>query len=145
MNIQGVTLDFFQTLVRHRGGKGRGASLVQYLANQGLSSNAWEHQVLYDVFDFYGSRYRAGFSAQELSLFWTAFTVRLFERLQVSGAGPASPQEHSEAVKSLLGPSSLELYEDALTTLEWLQSKQLRIGIVSNWQRGLTHFCRELV
>src|SRR5690606_19026353 len=42
------------------------------------------------------------------------------------------------------GPSSLALYEDVHPTLEWLQGSGLRRGIVSNWQRGLSHFCREL-
>jgi HAD superfamily hydrolase (TIGR01549 family) len=142
--IRGITLDFYQTLVRHRTGQGRGAALMEYLADEGLPADPWEHQVLYDVFDFYGRTFRSGLTAAEEQKFWRRFAERLFRRLNVGGAEPVSAAEHAEAVRQLLGPSSLALYEDVLPALEWLQGSGLRKGIVSNWQRGLSHFLREL-
>ena len=141
---RGITLDFYQTLVRHRTGGGRGAALMEYLAAEGLPADAWEHQVLYDVFAFYGEAFRSDFTAAETGAFWVQFTERLFHRLQVGGKETPPAALHAEAVRELLGPSSLVLYEDVLPTLEWLRGSGMRKGIVSNWQRGLSHFCREL-
>lgn len=141
--IRGVTLDFYLTLVHHRGA-GRGASLMDYLAERGLSSAPWEHQVLYDVFEFYGEAYRPGGSAAEHRRFWCEFTGRLFRRLDVSGAGSDRPRDHAEAVRRLLGPSSLRVFDDAPALLDWLGRSGTPVGIVSNWQCGLEHFCREL-
>jgi HAD superfamily hydrolase (TIGR01549 family) len=142
--IRGITFDFYQTLVRHRTGQGRGAALMEYLAAKGFSSNPWEHQVLYDVFDFYGQAFCSDLTAAEAQTFWTQFTERLFRRLQVESGTPPPAAEHAEAVRQLLGPDSLALYEDVPPTLERLKRAGLRTGIVSNWQRGLSHFVREL-
>ncbi len=117
---------------------------MEYLAESGLSAAPWEHQVLYDVFDFYGQSFRSDFTAAEERAFWTQFTERLFRRLQVGGGASPPAAQHADAVRQLLGPSSLALYEDVLPTLEWIQGSGLRKGIVSNWQRGLSHFLREL-
>jgi len=142
--IHGITLDFYQTLVRHRTGQGRGLALMDYLTAEGLPAAPWEHRVLYDAFDYYGQSYRVDFTATEERAFWMQFTDRLFRRLQVGGGAPPPAALHAEAVRQLMGPSSLALYEDALPMLEWLGGSGLRKGIVSNWQRGLGHFCREL-
>ena len=141
---RGITLDFYQTLVRHRTGQGRGLALMEYLTAAGLPSAAWEHRVLYDAFDYYGQEYRVDFSATEESAFWMQFTDRLFRRLQVGGGAPPPVGQHAEAVRDLMGPRSLALYEDVLPMLEWLRRSGFRMGIISNWQRGLSHFCREL-
>lgn len=142
--ILGVTLDFYQTLVRHRAGSGRGAALMEYLAAEGLAADPWEHKVLYDAFEFYGSDFRPNFTAAETKTFWEQFTDRLFDRIHVRGAEPVSAAAHADAVSQLMGPPSLALYDDVMPTLEWLKSSGLRKGIVSNWQKGLSHFCREL-
>lgn len=142
--IYAVTLDFYQTLVRHRTGEGRGASLVQYLARNGLTSQPWRHRVLYDVFEFYGAQFRPDFSPDEDLGFWAEFTERLFSRLAVSGPNGVKPEAHAQAVRDLMGPSCLALFEDVEPTLEWLARRHLPVGIVSNWQCGLSHFCREL-
>ncbi len=143
-NSRGITLDFYQTLVRHRTGKGRGAELMEYLAVEGLPADPWEHKVLYDVFDFYGEAFRSDFTAAEEEDFWVQLTERLFRRLHVGGKQMPSPALHGEAVRALLGPKSLVPYEDVPPMLKWLQRGGTRIGVVSNWQRGLSHFCREL-
>ena len=140
----GITLDFYQTLVRHRTGRGRGAELMGYLGAEGLPSDPWEHQVLYDAFAFYGETYRSDFAPGEARAFWVQFTERLFRRLRVGGEEAPPAADHAEAVRELLGPSSLVLYDDVLPVLEWLKNRSIRSGIVSNWQRGLRHFCREL-
>lgn len=117
---------------------------MEYLASEGLPADPWEHQVLYGAFAFYGEAYRSDFTADETGVFWAQFTERLFRRLQVGRDAPPPAAPHAEAVRELLGPSSLALYEDVLPTLEWLRGSGMRKGIVSNWQLGLSHFCREL-
>jgi hypothetical protein len=41
--------------------------------------------ILYDAFNYYGARYRLGFTDKEAHAFWTQFTHVLFERAEVSG------------------------------------------------------------
>jgi HAD superfamily hydrolase (TIGR01549 family) len=141
---RGITLDFYQTLVRHRTGKGRGPEFMNYLAAEGLPSDPWEHKVLYDVFELYGEEFRSDFTAVEEGAFWVRFTERLFRRLHVGSEQMPSAALHAEAVRELLGPSSLVPYADVPPTLERLRRSGMRMGIVSNWQRGLSHFLREL-
>lgn len=142
--IRGITFDFYLTLVRHGTGQGRGPALMEYLDENGLETDLWEHQVLYDIFDFYGEHYRPEASREDRERFWTEFTRRLFDRLDVGGAGRGSPEEHVGAVRELLGPPSLHVFEDAIPALEWSRRRGLAVGIVSNWQCGLGHFCAEL-
>ncbi len=56
----------------------------------------------------------------------------------------ADAGEHADSVRSLLGPSSLALYDDVSDAFDTLDRLGLRRGIVSNWQKGLSHFLREL-
>lgn len=117
---------------------------MKYLAAERLPADPWEHEVLYHVFAFYGEAYRSDFSAAEESAFWVQLTERLFRRLHVGGEKMPPCAAHAAAVRELLGPNSLALYEDVPPALEWLQRSGMRKGIVSNWQCGLRHFCREL-
>ena len=142
--IRGVTLDFYETLAYHATGRGRGASFVDYLASQELASAPWEHQVLYDVFEFYGEAYPEGPEREPRQRFWIEFTRRLFARMRVIGAGSERPETHAAAVRRLMGPESLRLFDDALPTLGWLRRQGIPAGVVSNWQCGLARFCREL-
>jgi len=142
--IAAVTLDFYLTLVRHRTGQGRGATLMEYLAGQGLSSLPWEHQVLYDVFGFYGETNHADLDPVGSERFWTDFTFRLFGRLGVCGPTANSHAAHAASVREILGPSSLTVFEDVVPVLDWLRQRGVRVGVISNWQCGLAHFCREL-
>jgi HAD superfamily hydrolase (TIGR01549 family) len=142
--IRGVTFDFYMTLARHGTGQGRGASLMEYFGGLGLSSKTWEHQVLYDVFEDYGETYRPDSTPEEHRRFWTRFTSRLFARLEVTGAGSECPEAHAESVRRLMGPSCLHVFDDVIPTLEWVKRQGMPLGILSNWQRGLAHFCREL-
>lgn len=142
--IRGVTLDFYLTLVRHGTGQGRGVALLEYFAEQGLATERWEHQVLYDLFEFYGEHFPPEASREARDRFWVEFTRRLFARLDVRGPGREHPQDHAGAVRERLGPSSLHVFEDAVPALESLKRRGLPVGIVSNWQCGLESFCEEL-
>jgi putative hydrolase of the HAD superfamily len=139
--VRGVTFDFYQTLAHHAEGRGRGACLMEYLSKRGLAARPWEHQVLYDVFEYYGEAYRPEASPDEARDFWVEFAARLFDRL---GIRDERPGPHAEAVRRLLGAESLRVFDDARPVLEWLRRRGIPVGIVSNWQRGLAHFCREL-
>jgi putative hydrolase of the HAD superfamily len=139
--VRGVTFDFYETLAHHGAGRGRGACLMDYFSEQGLTALPWEHRVLYDVFEYYGEAYRPDAPRDEARDFWVEFAARLFDRLGVRGA---RPEPHAEAVRRLLGAESLRVYDDAPPVLDWLRRRRIPVGIVSNWQRGLSHFCREL-
>jgi len=55
--VEGISLDFFNTLVFHREGQGRGRALIKYLETHGFAHAPWEHQMLYDVFDEHDAKY----------------------------------------------------------------------------------------
>lgn len=76
--IGAVTLDFYDTLVYHRMGVGRGAALMQYLDEQGLKSDCWEHQVLYDVFEKHGVEYRPDLPGDEKGKYLRRSRVTFF-------------------------------------------------------------------
>ncbi len=142
--IRGITFDFYLTLVRHGTGRGRGPAMMEYFAENDLETDLWEHQVLYDIFEFYGEHYRSEATREDRDRFWIEFTRVLFDRLEMEGSGSDRPEEHAGAVCELLGPASLHVFEDAVPALEWAKRHGLGVGIVSNWQCGLGHFCEEL-
>ncbi len=43
-----------------------------------------------------------------------------------------------------MGPSCLALFDETLEVLGQLQGAGLRLGVISDWQKGLRHFCTEL-
>ena len=85
--MQAVTFDFYNTLVYHRAGTGRGRQYQDYLAARGYVCEPWEHQVLYDVFEYYGASYDSALTEEAKLSFWTEFTRRLFERTNVRATG----------------------------------------------------------
>ena len=142
--IQAVTVDFFQTLARHRlGDGGRGRALMSYLASRGIESNAWEHQVLYDVLEPHGREYSPELSPSAREQYLIRLCHRVFDRLGVSTSSHA-PAEHAERVWELIGPTSLEVYPEVADALQDLRAAGYRLAIVSNWQCGLGHYCAEL-
>ncbi len=141
--MKAVTFDFYNTLVHHRG-MGRGKEYQLYLDASDLTSGPWEHQVLYDVFEYYGSDYRPDLSAEDKLSFWTEFTRRLFERTRVRGRGSTDFRRHAPAIRDIMGPESFVLFDDVLDTLRALRRAAVRVGVVSDWQKGLLHFCAEL-
>ncbi|UCG87861.1 MAG: HAD family hydrolase [Gemmatimonadota bacterium] len=141
--IDAVTLDFYNTLAYHRQGDGRGATLMEYLARQGVKCDPWEHQVLYDVFERHAEDYSPDLSADAKRRYLVRFTERVFERLNVRELVGAAA-DHATNVWALLGPQSLALFSDVLRVLEVLRSAAYPLALVSNWQCGLRHFCVEL-
>ncbi len=144
MPVQAVTLDFYETLVHHRHGIGRGRRYGDYLSAVGLTSDPWEHRVLYDVFEFYDASYRPTLTEPAKSAFWIEFTRRLFERTGVSGRESTDPAGHAPAVRDIMGPHCLELFDESLDVLRELKESGFRLGVVSDWPKGLAHFCEEL-
>ena len=65
------------------------------------------------------------------------------QRLHVR-ASNGDAARHAAALWGILGPDCLEVFPDATAALAMLRAKGYRIAVVSNWQRGLRHFCVEL-
>ena len=76
--IRAVTFDFYLTLVYHRAGQGRGAALMEYLRGQALESEAWEHQVLYDIFEHHAVDYSPDLSEDGRQRYFRQLAKRLF-------------------------------------------------------------------
>lgn len=142
-DIDAITFDFYNTLVYHRHGSGRGAMLMEYLAEQDLESDPWEHQVLYDVFQRHDKAYSPEFSADRKRRYAVEIAERVFWRLNVR-ASVGAAANHAANVWDLLGPSSLSVFPEVPDTLQLLHHAGYRLAIVSNWQRGLRHFCADL-
>jgi HAD superfamily hydrolase (TIGR01549 family) len=142
-DIAAVSFDFYNTLVYHRTGRGRGRMLMEYLRDQGLASDPWEHQVLYDVFAPHASEYSPELSVEEKHRYWRRLAERVFRRLNVKAPDGAAAQ-HAANLRELLGPACLAVYAEVQSVLQRLKGAGLPLVIVSNWQCGLAHFCAEL-
>lgn len=144
MSIRGVTFDFFCTLVHHRDDVGRGRRFTDYLRACGLSSAPWEHEFLYSAFDLPTDRLRSAQSEAEQRRIWIEVTRRLFQRADVVGPHPVDPVDHVAEMRQLLGPRAFVVYPDVLPVLRALRARELRLAVVSDWQKGLRLFCDEL-
>lgn len=142
-DIQAVTLDFYRTLARHGAGGGRGRVLMDYFATQGIASDPWRHQILYDVFEPHAREYSPRLSAPAKEAYLTRLCGRLFEQLGVSRE-KHDPAVHALEVWEVIGPSSMTLYSDVHDALERLRAAGYPLAVLSNWQCGLGHFCDEL-
>ena len=138
-----ITFDWYGTLADHRIGTGRGRQFRDYLALQGLSGDPWDRRVLYEVFDYYARVYRPESSDSEKQSFWSEFTRLLFVRARVNYS-PDKIGAHADAISKIFGSSCFRLFEDVKETLSDLKSRGLRLGLISNWQRGLNYFGEEL-
>jgi len=138
-----ITFDWYGTLADHRLGVGRGRQFRDYLASQGLSGDPWDRRVLYEVFDYYAGVYRPELSDSEQRSVWTEFTRLLFKSSKVS-CPPDQIGAHAHAISEIFGSSCFRLFAEAKETLSALKTKDLRLGLISNWQRGLHCFCEEL-
>ncbi len=141
--VDAVTLDFYNTLVYHKQGSGRGPMLMEYLKSQGLECDPWEHQVLYDLFDAHATDYSPNFGDDAKQRYLEWFTKRLFEHLNVR-VPTGSEKDHAGEVWRVLGPSSLGVYPEVPRVLRALREAGYPLSIISNWQCGLAHFCHEL-
>jgi len=141
--IEAVTVDFYDTLVFHRDGRGRGAAVVAYLEAQGLEHDPWEHSVLYHVFEEHEEGYSPSAPPAVQAGYHVRLARRLFERLRIA-ATPAELTGHATVLWEILGPSSFGVFTDARDALEALRSAGYPIALISNWQSGVRHFCDEL-
>jgi len=133
-----VTFDFFNTLVYPRAGGSRGLRLVDYLRGEGLNPDEWRHEILYEIFDIALPRTVAGHSAYRM-----AIVERALHGLGVQAAA-SDVRRHAAAVWRILGPDAFAVYADVPPTLGALRSAGVPLAVVSNWPRGLQHFCDEL-
>lgn len=138
-----ITFDWFGTLAEHRNGLGRGRQFHVYLASKGLTAVPWDRRILYDLFEYYADAYQPGTSDIEKQSFWVEFTRRLFEKARVDCA-PDELHLHGNAVGNIFGSSCFQLFADVTPTLDRLKRQGIRLGLISNWQRGLKQFCEEL-
>lgn len=138
-----ITFDFYNTLAYHRAGPGRGRMLMSWLAEHGFTSDPWEHQVLYDVFERHGRDYDPDATGGARLRYLERFVTTLFQRLNICASAEAV-QEHATELWQLLGPSCLALFPDVQPVLARLKAAGLKLAIVSNWQCGLHPFCKEL-
>jgi HAD superfamily hydrolase (TIGR01549 family) len=142
-SIDAVCFDFYNTLAGHRGGRGRGARLMEYLQGAGLESDPWEHAVLYDVFEPHAREYSPDLSHEAKLAYRRRLTERVFARLRVRPS-EGTAVDHAERVWELLGPASLVPFADVEEVFRSLRHAGLKIAVVSNWPCGLAHFCVEL-
>lgn len=141
--IKGVTFDFYETLIHSRDYEGRGDLFHKYLATKGFSAEVWKHQVLYDVFNYYYEAYTPKLSDKDKEQFWEEFTIRLFERTKVIGE-KIKARVCSKDIRQIFGPAHFVLYPEVHEVLQNLKNRGLILGIISNWQKGLSCFCAEL-
>ncbi|MBI3670373.1 MAG: HAD-IA family hydrolase [Acidobacteria bacterium] len=142
--MKAVTFDFYNTLVYHRAGVGRGRQYQNYLSAVGFTSDPWEHQVLYAVFEHYGSSYSPALRDEAKLSFWTEFTRLLFERTGVHTSGVIDHTAHSPAIRDIMGPTCFAVFDEVPQVLRQLRAAGFRLGVISDWQKGLAHFCEEL-
>ena len=143
-SVLAVTFDFYNTLVHHRAGTGRGHQYRQYLAAAGFISDPWEHRVLYDVFEYYAACYRSGLAEEAKLRFWIEFTRRLFERTNVRAVELINYAAHAPAIREIMGPSAFALFDEVKDVLCDIKQAGLRLAVISDWPRGLEQFCDEL-
>lgn len=144
MKIRAVSLDFYLTLICPANGKGRGLSYQEFLFENGLNANPWEHQVLYDVFEYFGDVYQTNLTASDKDQFWIDFTRLLFQRTNVTGCTESMLSRFAPIIRSIFGPEYFSLFPEVHPVLLEMKRRGLQIAVISNWQRGLVHFCREL-
>ena len=117
---------------------------MDYLMAQGLHAAPWEHDVLYDIFEYYDDAYAPRLSEYDKAQFWKEFTHRLFKRTDVSGDRLNQLDRHAQVIRNIFGPHHFQLYPEVPEVLDRLNSRGLLLGVISNWQKGLAYFCEEL-
>ncbi len=141
--VEAITFDFFNTLIFHREGRGRGRVLIEYLQTNGLQPVPWEHRVLYDVFESHDTEYSPEAPQEKRDAYYRLLAQRVFERLKVPASDEAASR-HASALWQILGPACFDVFPDALQVLKTLKAEGYPLALISNWQCGLRHFCAEL-
>jgi 2-haloalkanoic acid dehalogenase type II len=142
-DVDAVTFDFYDTLARHASGQGRGAMLMDYFRAEGITCDAWEHKVLYDVFEPHATEYSPDYTEEHKQLYYAALAERLFRRLNVRNA-EGGAAKHAAKLWRLLGPASLAIFPEVRDVIARLKAAGYPLAVVSNWQCGLRNFCVEL-
>ena len=52
--------------------------------------------------------------------------------------------EHAHAIRGIVGPNCVALFDASLPVIRSVTETGLAIGVISDWQMGLAHFCDEL-
>ncbi len=138
-----MSFDFYGTLIHHREGRGRGPTLVDYLASRGLRSATWRHEVLYELFERHDTDYPRGASPRALAAYRRRLARRAFELLDVDAPG-SDADAHADDLWRILGPDAFAVFPEASGVLTRLRELGYGLVLVSNWQRGLRHFVAEL-
>lgn len=141
--VEALTLDFFNTLVRHREGRGRGGRVSEYLCAQGYQPRPWDHRILYRVFQRHAVDYAPDLSGPARRRYLADLACQVFEELGVDISRDDASM-HAERLWEILGPSSFEVFADVSPTLESLRVRGIRLAVISNWHCGLRHFLTEL-
>lgn len=141
--IDAVTFDFFNTLVRHRDGRGRGATSREYLRAHGFSADAWDNAVLDDVFALHGREFAPDAGAEQHGEFCVRMAGAFFRRMRIDADREAIAR-HAPELWRILGPEAFAPFPDSRETLIELRAAGYRLAIVSNWHCGLAAFVAAL-
>jgi len=142
-HIDAITLDFYGTLIHPRNGRGRGSNLVEYTRGHDLEPAPWEHRMLYDLFDRHDTEYSPDLPEDARRDYLEQLARRAFDILEIQ-ADDRLAKDHAVALWRIIGPDAFALYPETRTVLDTLKSEGYPLALVSNWQRGLEHFCTEL-
>lgn len=148
--VDAVTFDFFDTLVFHRNGRGRGHGLRQYLEGCGYDAPSWLNEgvyrqdgAIYRILERHAHEYSPDLPDAERRRYLERVACRVFDEFEIR-ITTAEAALHAEPLWTILGPSSLALFRDVSSTLQSLREHGFRIAIISNWHCGLAHFVSEL-
>jgi HAD superfamily hydrolase (TIGR01549 family) len=143
-HIRAVSFDFYETLVHHAEGRGRGSRLKEYFAEQGWAHGPWEHRLLYDFLDGHHLEYHPHWSEERRDTYYASLAARVLERMDVRLVPRDAIRAHAREIWRIIGPTHLTIYADVVETLERLRRAGYPLAITSNWQCGLENFCIEL-
>ena len=141
--VEAITFDFFNTLIFHRDGRGRGQLLMEYLQVHGLRPLPWEHRILYDVFESHDTEYSPEAprtKGMSTMLYSHSVYSRDWRYRRLTRTCLDMP---SRCGRSWV-PPCFDVFPDALEALQTLKAEGYPLAVISNWQCGLRHFCAEL-
>ena len=141
--VDAVSLDLFNTLIYHREGHGRGRALIAYLTEHGFQPRPWEHGILYEILELHADSYSPDAPPDARDAYFRLLARRVFERLHIS-TGPDEAEVHRHELWQILGPGCFGLFPEVIDTLRDLKRRGYPLVLISNWQRGVAHYCREL-
>jgi HAD superfamily hydrolase (TIGR01549 family) len=149
-HVEAVTFDFFDTLVFHRTGRGRGHRLRQYLEDHGYDPSSWCNErvygpdgAIYRILERHADEYSPDLPHAQRRRYLERVARRAFDEFAI-GTTAAEAARHALPLWEILGPSSLAVFPEVTATLRSLRAGGFRLAIISNWHCGLAHFVAEL-